>query len=534
MLSKSQSDKKKKSPNEDLGSKRQESKPWNRNHLVFLVLLTLLGAYLRMEPVLFDAVHFTYDQGVDISYVRQLVVNHKVSLISRFTGLQGVFMGPLWTWILSIPYVISGGNPTANELFLSLFGIAAIWYSYAIVKRMLSETEAFIVAFYVAVSGIFLAASHVVLSPIPLTLLMIFYIWFLWEIVEHGDQRFLPWLGLLAGLFFQFEVGYALFVVPATLVVIILMQKQKRFVIRETAWAIVLFCITFLPQILFEFRHDFLMTKALWSFFTGKNESLGSERIGLLGRAILRSGSFWEDFSGSVAFIEKSILGTAAVSLPAFYGWWKIKRRKDSYRLRFGVMLLLFIVSMYLGFTVYPGPIWVWYRAGLPIVFIFLIAVGWAELVHAKPWRWIAIAIFIPLAVVGVKPHLLISHVVKGYEGGVGTIKNQKLALDTIFQDSKDSSFDLYVYTPPVYTYVWDHMLLWYAKPKYTNHPKEYGYMRSREATNDFYLLIEPDDYPDRIAGWKGNFVSLGKPSKIWNLTGGITIEKWVAQPQKP
>lgn len=513
---------------------KRYKKSWNRHHLIILGLLTALGIYLRIEPVLFDAVHFTYDQGVDISYVRQLVVDHKVSLISRFTGLQGIFMGPLWTWILSIPYVISGGDPTANELFLSLIGIVAIWYTYVLVKRMLSETEALIAAFYVSISGIFLAASHIVLSPIPLTLLMIFYIWFLWNIVEQGDQRFLPWLGLLAGLFFQFEVGYALFVVPATLIVILLMRKHQRFLFRETSLAIVLFCITFLPQIFFEFRHGFLMTKALFGFFTGKNESLGSERIDLLARAMLRSGSLWEDFSGSVAFIEKSILGTGLVTIPAIYGWWKIKRREDSYRLRFGLMLLLFIVSMYLGFTIYPGPIWVWYRAGLPIVFILLIAVGWAELMHAKPWRQLAIAIFIPLAVVGIKPHLLISHVVTGYEGGVGTIKNQKLALDTIFQDAKESSFDLYVYTPPVYTYVWDHMLLWYAKPKYTNYPKEYGYMRRRDEKNDFYLLIEPDDYPDRIAGWKGNFVSLGKPSKIWNLTGGITVEKWVAQPKKP
>ena len=510
-------------------------KSWSRLKITILILLSTIGLYLRIEPALFDAVHFTYDQGVDISYVRQLVVDHKLSLISRFTGLQGVLMGPLWTWILAIPYVISGGNPTANELFLSIVGIAAIWYTYAIIKRMLSETEAIIAAFYIAVSGVFLAAAHIVLSPIPLTLLTIVYVWFLWEIVEHGRKKFLPWLGLLVGIFFQFEIGFAIFVVPATLIILLLMQKRRTIPQKEITLGIFLFGLTFLPQVLFEFRHDFLMTKAIVGFLTGKNQSLGTEGIGLLGRAILRSGSLWEDYSGSVAFIQESILGTLAVTIPALYGWWKIRTQKDRHRLRFGIMLLVYIALMYIGFTVYPGPIWVWYRAGMPIVFILLVAVGWAALIKEDSrWKLTALAVFIPIALLGTKPHLLITHLKDGYEGGVGSVKNQKLALDTVFQDAKNIAFDLYVYTPPVYTYVWDHMLLWYAKPKYAKEPEEYGYHRTGEARNDFYLLIEPDDFPDRIAGWKGNFVAFGSPKRTWNLPGGITIEKWVSKSKKP
>ena len=183
----------------------QDKSGWNRTHLVLLIMLTVLGAYLRVEPALFDAVHFGYDQGVDISYVRSLVVEHKLSLIGRFTGLEGVFMGPLWTWILAVPYVISGGSPTANELFFSGFGVVSIWLSYAIVRRMLSESAAMLTAFYVALSGAFLATSHIVLSPHPLSILMIPYLWFLWEIIEHGQEKFWPWLGLLRAYFFSLK-----------------------------------------------------------------------------------------------------------------------------------------------------------------------------------------------------------------------------------------------------------------------------------------------------------------------------------------
>ena len=114
-------------------------------------------------------------------------------------------------------------------------------------------------------------------------------------------------------------------------------------------------------------------------------------------------------------------------------------------------------------------------------------------------------------------------------QGSVSTLKNQKIALDTIFLDSENQPFDLYVYTPPIYPYVWDHMLTWYAEKKYETQPKEYGYQRSDEARDDYYLLIEPDELPSRIDGWKGNFSGKGEFVRSWQLPGGITLEKWKA-----
>lgn len=503
---------------------------WNPTHLALLIFLTILGSYIRLEPTLFDTVHFSYDQGVDISYVRKLVLEHKLSLIGRFTGLEGVFLGPFWTWILAVPYILSGGNPTANVIFFSIFGVLAIWLTYILVRRMLSESAAILSSTYVAFSGAFLAASHIVLSPHILTILMIPYLWFLWEIIEHGNEKFWPWLGLFAGLFFQFEIGFAIFLVPATFLILAVLGRLKRsYILKKPALlGFIFFLATFLPQVLFELRHDFLMTKAITRFFSGENTSLGREPTHLLGRLFIRIGSLWEDYSSSIVLGERNSLFAVLIAIATIFGWRAIKESKDKTTLRVGYMLLIIIAIMYAGFTLFPGPVWVWYRAGLPIVFVLLVTIGLAQLFDKyKLFRWITIIGFSSMIIFRVLPSLIIARGVEDYEGGPATIRNQKQALDLVFIDARDEPFALYVYTPPIYTYVWDHMLSWYAKPRYANYPVEYGYQPSGEMNNIFYLLIEPDELQDRIDGWKGNFVAYGKPIDRWVLSGGIIIEKW-------
>jgi 4-amino-4-deoxy-L-arabinose transferase-like glycosyltransferase len=518
------------------GGKNKYSLPfhWKRSHIILLILLTFIGIYLRIEPVFFDTVHFSYDQGVDISYVRNLVEDHKLRLIGRFTGLEGIFMGPLWTWVLTIPYLISGGNPSANIIFLAILGILAIWYSYAIIRLILNERTGLIVAFFVAVTGPFIGASQVVISPSPLTILQIFHLWFLWELVSNKKKQYLLWLGFLIGIFFQLEIGYAAFLLIATMVTLIIMGEGRLLWKKEGLLSLTLLASTFIPQILFEIRHEFLMSKAFLRFLLGQNTSLGSQGAGLLDRAFIRIGSLWEDYTSSVAFGGRDVLMGILVSLPAIAGWKKIIERKEKKQLQFGKLLLILVISMYIGFTIFPAPVWVWYRAGLPIIFILLVAIGFEKLMQEiKAFRWIAGLGLSLVFIVRFVPNSLTAKVVKGYEGGPATLRNQKKSLEFIHQDAGEQPFDLYVYTPPVYTYVWDHMLFWYAYPRYSNQPQDYGYQRSSKAENDFYLLIEPDEYQDRINGWKGNFVAFGKPMAVWDLRGGIKIEKWKTDTQR-
>ena len=505
---------------------RSNLKKDSKGHLWILLALSIIGAYIRLEPVIFDTVHFSFDQGLDISLVRRLVVDHKFTLIGRYTGLQGVFLGPLWTWLLAVPYLVSGGSPTANEIFMSLIGIGSIWASYWLVKKMFTPQIALLSAGFVALSTQFIVASQVVLSPYALTLIMLPYLWCLWEVIQKNNDAFLPWLALLVGLSFQFEIAFGIVLVPATLVVLGAFGFFTR-IGKHRLLSLIIFAATFLPQVVFDLRHDFLISRAVLSYFNGSNTSLGSEGVGLLGRAGLRAGSLWQDYATSVAMRSEATWLALLVTCSLAIGWYRALRDKASAQLRFGAMLMLLILCVYLGFALYPGPVWAWYRAGMPIVFMLLVAIAWSHLLPTQRGRWLVSITILLLVWFGLKPSQYINRALHGDEGTLASVKTQKNVIDMIFRDAGDEPFDLYVYTPPVYIYVWDHELYWYAKANYTNYPVDYGYQRGTAIHNTTYLVIEPDEYTSRIDGWKGNLALTGKPVKIWNLPSGIRIEKW-------
>lgn len=498
---------------------------FNRSHLLLLIILSMVGIFLRLQPVFLDSVHFSFDQGDDLTEVRRLIVDHQLSLIGRASGLQGVFMGPLWTFILAIPYWLGGGNPAAATVFFSIWGVAAIWWTYFIVRKISTAEAAILAGLYTAVSPVFINASQVALSPNPLTYLMIIYLWLLWEITYDRKQQKLVFLGLITGIFFQFEIAFALFLVPSTLLVLTFLGSRVSFKKREILNSLLVFCFTFLPQILFDLRHDFLISKAILGVFQGTNQGLGREQAGLFQRFFLRFGSLVEDFAGATALVKERSSAFIVLALFAVAGWYLLIKSKKRKTLKLGAALLLLTASMYSLFTLYPGPLWTWYRAGMPIVFILFLSLGWTEIMKKyKFGKNTAIIIFTVFTLAGIRSAFFSN---LEYQNNPAALANQKQALDKIYQEAGSQQFSLYVYTPPVYTYVWDHLLFWYAQPKYNYLPQDYGYQYHARPDSIFFLIIEPDDMQYRIDGFRGEFTGFAKPLSIWKMPGNIGVEKW-------
>src|SRR3989338_2214356 len=91
--------------------------------LVFIILL--IGSWLRFSGILSNSFAFTYDVGRDMLAVRNIIVDHKFSLIGPTTGVEGIFYGPWWYLILSIPFFLFSGNPQGIAFFMGLIGVAA-------------------------------------------------------------------------------------------------------------------------------------------------------------------------------------------------------------------------------------------------------------------------------------------------------------------------------------------------------------------------------------------------------------------------
>ena len=78
-----------------------------QNHKSFLVFL-VIGLFFRFYN-LDDRLYFIYDQGRDALQIERLI-SGDFTLVGPSTGINGLFLGPLW-YYLGIPgYLIGKGN----------------------------------------------------------------------------------------------------------------------------------------------------------------------------------------------------------------------------------------------------------------------------------------------------------------------------------------------------------------------------------------------------------------------------------------
>ena len=104
--------------------------------------------------------------------------------------------------------------------------------------------------------------------PYPLLLVMIFYIFLLFKVLEKKESYYSFLLGLTVGLTFHFEVAFGAFLLPATAV--ILLFFHSRLTLRSAISGCFGVVINFLPQIIFDLRHDFIQTRGIINFLTGR------------------------------------------------------------------------------------------------------------------------------------------------------------------------------------------------------------------------------------------------------------------------
>ncbi|KKU92449.1 MAG: hypothetical protein UY21_C0001G0072 [Microgenomates group bacterium GW2011_GWA1_48_10] len=502
--------------------------------LIILVTVLLAAFFLRTWPTLSDTTHFSFDQGLDMIMAKLLIVDHQINLISRHSGLQGVLMGPLWTYFLATPFALSGGHPSGNVIFLSVFNLVTSVLATVLVGRKFGLTAGVVTGLFFLFSPSFITGSQVVLSPYPLIPLFIFFPLLAHETLVNKSSRFAWLLMLLLGLYFQFEVGFAIFALLAFVVLFVFFHSWWLFKKRSFWAGCGLFVLTFLPQILFDLRHQFLITSGLLAYFTGSNTSLYQKSAPLIIRLAQRLYSFYEDATAMAFFGHWSV--NIALLLLVVSGWIVALKHDAKTHRKFLQMILLTLASFFIGFTLYPGPIWGWYRIGLPAIYIFLVSIPtgvlWQRMYRLRP---LILIVLIALFLTGVKPWTLWHLYKNPGVGGVGTLNNQKKVIDYVYSQAEGKPFNYLVYTPPVYDYIWQYDFWWYGRQKYGYLPTNWqmsvpllgiGEQSKPPATKEpFFLIIEPNtDHPDESVNWKKTLKLEPADSKA-TLPGGIIVE---------
>lgn len=490
--------------------------------IVFLAIL-VLAFLLRAQEAISGNFLFLLDQGRDMMAVKGIVFDHHLTLIGPNTSLQGVFQGPLWYYLLSVPAILLKGNPWGGILLMLLISMSVLVVVYFWAKKNFGIKAALLMTFLFAVSSEAAAAATYSWNPHPMWLMTVVYIICFYNLIFVSKKYHLL-LWPVIGLMFNFETALAVFILISTFIYLVIFNR-KLLATRYFLIGIVLFSVTFSPQMLFDLRHNFLMTKAVLNVFLGHDRGLfvGGENIGYLN---LINGHIWEVYNnfrssfmqyGYLSYLPNIFLGIIIGSFMMLVSFKNtIFSEKEGNFLKTLMYLVIIIIFLIL---IYPYPIRYWFLTGFQSFYIVIFG-----LVLSKFLRNNVLKILLSLLVVSIiyysMQRINILYFNQPNDGGTAKINGKLSALDFIYKDAVDKNFNLLVFTPPVYTDAYDYLIWWYGKEKY-------NYIPRKEKTGTFYLLMEVDpNKPTSYNGWMETVIKTGNVISTKTLPSGFIVQK--------
>ncbi len=472
-----------------------------------LLLILVVGLFLRLYKTQ-DYLGFWYDQGRDAQSVWNLIHHRDFFLIGPTTGIEGIFLGPFFYYLLTPFYWISGGDPVLPAKAMAVINIMAIVVIYKIGASFLSYRVGFLAATMAVLSYHTSYASRWLSNPTPLPLFGNLSLLVLLLLVKGQSTRLWIFLGLSVGLSLQLEAASAIFFIPS---VVFSILALKRTYFKQKLWltgTVALF-ITLLPQIVFNFRNSNLLGESFWRFLVSNK----SFQVQLVSGVSNRLSSFL-DIMGEPFFYERSL----KIFFLVFLLCLGILVHKKLDRNVFAP-LLIWCFLPFIALLFYHGNngfVWSYYFTGVMMPLILQAAILLIEGYRFHKYLRIPILLVLTL--------FLYSNIDKqayflANGGTYITFKSIVKAVDWVFEDSKGQDFNVDVYLPSVVPTAYDYIFLWRGS-------KFWNKLPSKETIPLLYTLHEDDP---GISIFKDNWLKrqAGIGTVVYSrYEGGITFER--------
>ncbi len=477
-----------------------------------LVIIILLFACFVRVYRLNDLVGFYYDQGRDALVIWNLIHDHKFFLIGPTTGVEGIFLGPFYYYLITPFYWLGNGNPVWPATFLGLLNVAGIYIVFAIARKYFDNTSAILTAFIMSISYYLVIAHRWLSNPTPLPFFSALAVWSILQIINSKDQKYWPMLGLLMGLSLQLEAASATFFIPAVAIILAINHDRLR---TKPIWilsGILVFISTLLPQLVFDFRHDHILYKSFYSFLIAE-KSFRPELFAFLQQRLIVyqniiTNLFWATQKNSEIFIVLCVVSAVMVKKKLF--------SKEYLALSVWCLTPLAILLFYHG---NKGYLWDYYFTG---IFPFLILMI-TRIMVLMAQRYFVVKLVAPVMLIALS-YLnflpIYTALTKNiHAAGNISLGSSVLAVDWIYKDTKTRPFNVDVYVPPVISYAYDYLFLWRGTTKFHTLPSD-----QREPA--LYTLYEIDPpHPERLEAWLSRQAGIGKVETSFDI-GGIIAER--------
>lgn len=349
----------------------------NLPEVLIIIAILSLASFLRFYKI-DQYMTFLGDEGRDALVIQGILVNHHVPLLGPPTSVGGMYLGPLYYYMMAIPMAIFWLNPVSAAGMDALIGILTVGLIYYLGREWFGKKAAIVASLLYAVSPVTIIYSHSSWNPNPAPFFALLSILGLYQ--ANKTKRF-EWLILTGGaLAFAVQMHYlALILLPVAGLLWIwqLLQIKKKpgnfWLYSGLSLAVFLFLMS--PLAIFDLRHNFMNLHAIKGFFLNK----GNTSFNIL--TILQS--IWPIFSYNLVdryisgsnFVLEGITSLLVLTPIVFlkYRWWR-KKTLSWPLTALGVWLVIGV----LGLAVYRQAIYDHYLGFMnPVPYLLLGSLFW-------------------------------------------------------------------------------------------------------------------------------------------------------------
>lgn len=347
---------------------------WFKNNW-FLILILLVGAFLRLYKIN-QYMTFLGDEGRDVIIVRNLLVHADPILIGPGTSVGGMYLGPLYYYFMAPFLLLANFSPIGPAVGVALLGVVTIYLVFIVGKDMFNKKTGLFASALFAISPTVITYSHSSWNPniMPFfAILSVYSMWRVWKFKKYN------WLFVSAISFaFVLQSHYlGVLLAPVLIGYWFFTRVPKRY----SLISILLFTFLMSPLLIFDIRHDWMNSRALYKFLTVRDETISIKPS----TVISRSYPIFEQINSSMLTAKVEPLGQViSISIILFLIFTPFLNRK---------MLIFWFVSGVIGLSLYKQNIYDHYFGFLFPISFLLIGVMLSKLFDSK-YRLFSIFLF--------------------------------------------------------------------------------------------------------------------------------------------
>lgn len=324
---------------------KEYSKLLFKNKFLIIVLIIFLSElFLRFYQMDLKS-PFGYDQVDNAWAAKSIIADHKLPLVGMVAkGNSGIYIGPVYYYLISIFYFFTNLHPIASALFAGVTSIFTFWVIFYVSRKLFSIEVAIIAVF---INTFFFPAIifdrvQWPVNLIPGISLLIFYVLYK---VTQGDVGKIIILALLVG--FSFSVHFTSIFFPIIIVLTLPFFPRNKETLKYILLSFPLFVIWLVPNILYQLQQKYsgsIFTFYFQTYFHGFHLRRVMQ---LVGDGLIQFNPY---------LLNDKLAQFKFLALPLFFVnyLYKSLSRKN---LVFCYLVLLWFIVPWLAFATYSGEI---------------------------------------------------------------------------------------------------------------------------------------------------------------------------------